>query len=377
MTKVPEFPYPVQPEPSVFSVLDKIHGCMVAWRDVLRRAQISELAEEFSGLDLEQKLDLDRRMLRIRPEFRTQVQSMGQDVRPYRIWERFRETYDPHPALTRALVDMKSDARISGNVFRRLPHLNPLFLLRGAPPITLPDGYRGRVVAFFITGAVSKRRQLPEDDVRLGEDAPGNASILLDTHDANVNAYHVTAVSEVHNEDGTLVNDLDWCHLTIPVKGVFTLDELARVTADDGFNWEIARDAGEDQRYAYLLGVARIVVSHLLYACSRTVEVDDKPRASRPPVKRKKGEPKPPAAARVRRMGWRLGSVIADSVRRASASARGAGTGASRAPHMRAPHLHTYLVGPGRQEIDIKWLDPIPVNMDKDDGTTITRHPMR
>lgn len=373
----PTFPYTVISQPPVFGIMEKIQGCTAAWMDVLRRVDLLEMAEEFSGLDTEQKLRLDRQLLRVRPEYRLQVQTMAQDIRPLRVWERYRETYEPHPALTDALVDMRSDTRIPGDVFRRLRHPNPVFLLSGAPPVTFPDGHSGRVVALVVTGAVSKRRQRPGDAVALADDAPGNASVLLDTHDPDANSFHVLAVSEVHNENGTLVDDLDWCHLTVPVKTAFTLDELARVTAEDGFNWEVAREASEDQRYTYLLGIARIAVSHLLYACSRTAEVDDKPRASRPPVKRRKGEPKPPPAARVRRMGWRMGSVIEDSVRRAGSRVPVQGTGRSRAPHVRAAHLHTYLVGPGRQEIDIKWLDPIPVNMGKDDGVTITRHAVR
>jgi hypothetical protein len=44
---------------------------------------------------------------------------------------------------------------------------------------------------------------------------------------------------------------------------------------------------------------------------------------------------------------------------------------------MRSAHLHIYRVGEGRREIDVKWLDPIPVNAAKDDGVTITSHPMR
>jgi hypothetical protein len=350
----------------------------MAWRTILKRVDIEELADEFDGLDPEQKLNLDRKMLNIRPEYRTQMQAMGQDLRPYNIWERSRETYEPHPALTKALVSMRSDTKIPGAVFQRLRHPNPLILLTGAPPVSLPDGYSGRVIAIFVTGAVSKRRQKPGGRITLDEDAPGNASILLDTHDSNVNSFHLTVVSEVHNAEGNQVNDLDWCHLTVPIKGEFTLDQLARATADDGFNWEIEREAHEDARYDYLVGVSRIAVAHLLYACSRASEIDDKPRASRPPAKAKKGAPKPAKAARVRRMGWRLGAAIQDSVRRAAERASTpTGTGKKLAPHVRAAHLHTYLVGPGRQEIEMKWLDPIPVNMNQDDGTTITSHPMK
>jgi hypothetical protein len=373
----PKLPYPVIAEPSAMFILGKIQQFTSAWRNILNVAQVQELAEEYGGMDLEQKRELDRKIQRINPQYRNHVITMGQDVRPYQIWERYRETYEPHPALTRALVDMKADTRIPAGVLQRLHHPNPLFLLPGAPPITFADGHSGRVVALFVIGAVSKRRQKPGDRTVLGDDAPDGASLLLDTHDEDINAYHVMTISEVHDPTGKLVVDWDWCHLTMPVKEEFTLDELARVTVDGEFRWTATREPSDDALHAYLLAVSRIAVSHLLYACSRTVELDGKPRASRPPVKPKKGEPKPPASARMRRMGWKLGAAIEDSVRRMHPRTPGTGTGKSRAPHMRGAHLHTYLVGPGRQEVDIKWLDPIPVNMAKDDGVTVTRHRMR
>lgn len=373
---LPTFPYPVIAEPSAFRIMETIQQCMSAWTDVLKRVDLYELADEFGGLDDDQKLVLDQKLANVKPQYQTQLLAMGMDLRPYRAWERFRETYEPHPALTRALVDMKSTAKIPGEVFRRLKHPNPVFLLTEGPSVTFADGGHGRVMAVFVSGAVSKRRERETDNMKLSDTAPGNASILLDTHDPNINSYHLTVVSEVFNADGTQVDDLDYCHLTIPVSGQFTLDELAVATADAGFNWEVEREAKETSRYEYLLGVSRIAISHLLYACSRTSEIDDKPRASRPPAKPKKGQPKPPVAARVRRMGWRIGATIQDTVRRISAR-EPVGTGKKKAPHMRGAHLHTYLVGPGRQEVEIKWLDPIPVNMQNDDGTTITKHHMR
>lgn len=374
----PEFPQPVLTEPSALKIMDTIQGFMEAWTDVLRRVNLEVLATEFVDLSFEEKLDLDHKMLAIKPEYRLQLQTMAQDVRPYRVWERCRETYEPHPSMSQELVKMKSDTLVPGEVFQRLRHPNPLFLLPGAPPVTLPEGSPGRIVAILITGAVARRHQAERDNAWVDEDAPGNASVLLDTHDPNANAYHATVLSEVHNEAGTQVVDLDWCHLTIPIRNKFTLDNLARGIAADGFNWTIPREAGEDGRYQYLLTVARATVSHLLYACSRTVEIDDKPRASRPPVKRKKGAPKAPSSARIRRMGWRIGAAIADSIRRApTVGAPGPGTGKKIKAHMRGAHLHLFRVGPGRQEIDVQWLDPIPVNMKLDDGKTITSHPMR
>jgi hypothetical protein len=127
------------------------------------------------------------------------------------------------------------------------------------------------------------------------------------------------------------------------------------------------------------MDAARAAVAHLLYACSRTAEIEDKPRASRPPAARKPGDAKPPKAAKMRRAGWRMGAAIEDTLRRQDTEDRAAATGTGRtvAPHIRSAHLHLYRVGPGRQEIEMKWLDPIAVNAGRDDGATVTRHPVR
>lgn len=372
----PALPYPVVWEPSALAIIDRVQNYMAGCLGILDRVGLSLLAKEFYGLTDEQKGHVDRTLDAIRPQYRLQIQTMGQDCRPYTIWRNHRETYEPHSALTRELVRMNPGTKIPGDVLLKLRHINPLFILTGTPEITLSDGRPGRVIAFFVTGAVSRRWQKGGDRMRVPDEAPGNVSVLWDTHDPDVNAFHVMAVSEVLDDDRMSVVDLDWCHLTVPVREPFTLDELARVTADDGFNWNVGRSAEEQQQHDYLLGVARVAVAHLVYVCSRTVEVDDKPRASRPPARRGKGEPKPEPSARLRRVGWRLGATIQDSVRAAASAARseGSGSGGSKAPHVRGAHLHTYLVGPGRQEVDVKWLGPIPVNMGKGDGTTVTRH---
>jgi hypothetical protein len=90
-----------------------------------------------------------------------------------------------------------------------------------------------------------------------------------------------------------------------------------------------------------------------------------------------KGGAKPRKPAKMHQVGYRTGARIEDIVRRiAQQRAAGVATGVRLPPHIRAAHAHLYWVGPGRKEIDIKFLDPIPVNLKDDDGSTATVHPM-
>lgn len=377
MPTLPKFPLPIYSEPAPLWILDTIQGHEEAGYAFLKSLGLTDLAD-FHGIMTDEQTDrIARIRRRLSAKYQEAVGSAAMDYQPYSVWLRHREVYEPHPVMSRELVTMRADSAVPGDVFQRLRHPNPMFLLSGAPSTRHPDGKPGRILALMFTGAISNA--YPTVSGTFSEDAPGNGSILVDTTDPLANAYRVTVVSEVHNQEGTRVVDLDWCHLTIPIRAAFTLDELVTHTALGGFRWaedSIKELYSQESQRNYLLTAARVAVSHLLYACSRTVEVGDKPRASRPPVVRRPGQPRPPKAARMRRLGWRLGAAIENSVRAAAAGRDGVAvpTGRRVAPHIRGAHLHLYRVGPGRQEVDLKWLDPIPVNASRDDGVTVTRH---
>ncbi|MFF7198262.1 hypothetical protein ACFZAM_31705 [Streptomyces sp. NPDC008079] len=302
--------------------------------------------------------------------------STARDAKPLLLWERHREVYEVHPAMTRALIRMKSDIKVPASVLRRLRHPNPMFTLPAAPPVTLLDGQPGRVFAVVVNGALSGSYEQGSATA----DLQANQSMLLDSHSPHANGYSVTVFSEVLSPDGSQVIDNDMCHITIPIVEDFTIDGLIEKTVADGFDIA-AEDAeassSEQSRLVYLRAVTRIVVAHLLYACSRTFEVTDA-RNGKPPAKRKAGKPRPPKPARMRRVGYRMGTAIADSLRRhQEAPMDSVATGRKLVPHTRAPHLHMYRVGPGRREIEMKLLDLMFINTSADDGTTVTVHPVR
>jgi hypothetical protein len=359
-------------------IADTIQGYMTMWQGVLRKNDVLPLAREVSELTDAEYLALEGKLDRFAPEGKRRLKNMGADLRPYLLWEKHRQTYEPHPAMTAELVKLKADVTIPAGVFHRLIHPNPWFLFTDdAPTVIHADGRQGRLMGAIVTGALSPRYR--NDGSRgIPADMPQGGAILMDTHDEDANALHALVFSEVWTEDGTAIEQYDMCHLTIPTVGTFTLEELVDQVVDSGFAWtaDLKAKAPQDRQRAYLKTCARAAVAHLLYASSRTVEIETKPRAIRPPVKRKPGEPKMPKSPRVMRMGWVTGTAIADRTRRPAAGHPASGTGKSRRPHIRGAHLHLYRVGPGRQEVELKWLDPIPVNAGKDDGRTITNHPM-
>jgi len=120
------------------------------------------------------------------------------------------------------------------------------------------------------------------------------------------------------------------------------------------------------------------LVSLLLYLCSESAEVGDgtqRPRNPEPKRTKKGWRLFAPDKTAV----WEVGARIGAALRRESFTARGPGDGthASPRPHVRRAHWHTYLVGPGRSERQLKWLPPILVNVEDPDALPATIKPVQ
>lgn len=350
----------------------------------LREANLETLA---SGTgDYDKAAD---RLETMRPGLARFHSALARDASTYLHWRRGMEVYDVHPAMTASLMRMGSKSKIPGSIFRRLRHLNPYFSIRGTVPVVHGEGDPGRIFGFYAVGAISGKYPLvpginPPDHVVTTH--AGYPATLLDTYDKAANALQVTITSEVLERSQRNVIDLDMCRLVLPMTKDFTLEELVEEVASSGFSWwqpgtGTARPSREKIERPYLTTMAKTAISHLLYACSRTVEITDPPvRGS--DIKRKKGKAKPAKQrSRIHPVGYRMGAAIEDSVRRAQQQQRAdeptEATGRKMPPHIRAPHSHLYWVGPGRQEAEIKFLDQIPVNIGGEEPEAITLHPMK
>lgn len=308
--------------------------------------------------------------------------STARDLQPMTMWREHRQVYNVHPAVTRSLTTMKSTTAIPGTTLRNLRHPNPLFTLPGGVTMTHADGHQGRAVGFYVTGAISGRYTIDPHVDHVGEKSDGspmaaNESVLRPTTDPDINAYHVLVVSEVLDNNGDQVIDHDFSRITIPIRDEFTLDTLVKDTVD-GFRWgpELAGTLTAERKTAYMRSLTHTVVTHLLYAVSKTAEIGKIRGENRPPVKRRPGTPKPERSAKIMPVGYRMGTALealpGRYENRQPDERTSVTTGRTMPPHIRAPHPHIYRVGPGRQDIELKWLDLIHVNAHLDDGTTAT-----
>jgi hypothetical protein len=115
-----------------------------------------------------------------------------------------------------------------------------------------------------------------------------------------------------------------------------------------------------------------VALMSMLYACSDEPDfLDVKPPRilqGRGPVK---GDD-----LNVRQVGLRIGTALR-SHRRASVSSTGVPQ-STMTPHVRRAHWHRFWVGPrnGERRLTLKWLPPIPVNVDKGEVEATVR-PLR
>lgn len=219
--------------------------------------------------------------------------------------------------------------------------------------------------------------RLPEWCVYI--EAPGRTVRGLGPEAIPIHGYYAHLEWDPNDERGELrvlldatVEGQDYLLPIILHRGHGTLD--AALAAAHAEALRVARAHGEDAaRAAAELAppVAELVhdtaslVSVLLYLCSQGAEITQTgtsvPHPRRPPMR----YPKAPTAWDV---AVRLGAAIREAHRRGEEAAN-VGFHASPRPHIRRAHWHTYLTGPRAEEQrrELRWLPPIPVNVDLGD----------
>lgn len=123
----------------------------------------------------------------------------------------------------------------------------------------------------------------------------------------------------------------------------------------------------------WLAFLARPAVSTLLYLCSEAAEYSGPQTPARPSGKKMY---RPPSGTKVWTVGERMGAALRRA--RSAEQREGAPQGERSAPrgHVRRAHWHTFLTGPRDQERRrvLRWLPPIPVNLDTDTERPAVTH---
>ena len=109
-------------------------------------------------------------------------------------------------------------------------------------------------------------------------------------------------------------------------------------------------------------GLMRRVLPLVMYLCSVSDETKALQSPTTMPTLQRKNRVMATNQPRIWNIGERVGAMIRTSAEREATDPTG--TGASKRPHIRRAHWHTYRVGSGRTETITKWIYQMTINAD-------------
>lgn len=267
------------------------------------------------------------------------------DAAVRRLWQRNRVVYSIDPDLWEALGDISTDAVIPAGLLVALPHPDPFIALPS--PLLLPvgGGEQMSIGGFFVTGAVPVIGGQAITSTH-ADHASGDLTLLF--------LAEVLDAAGRRKEVVPGLPDLIMSRVTLNVStrdatvGELIDMVLARFDA-------IPRGGNPTETTPRMITAA---LSALIYLCARNAELRPLPAAVSSRAAARRGQAKPPREVLV---GTEIGAQLR-AWRRSEAAAGGGGGGGVR-PHIRRAHPHTYWVGPGRREREVKFLWPTRVNL--------------
>jgi hypothetical protein len=284
------------------------------------------------------------------PVINHHLQMAAQECAAHDVWNRHRVLFEIHPGLTEHLRTSDSD-KFPPLVLANLPYPNPIIFLGKPVDLRDPSDKPIRLVGWYVTGKNGHGR-------------------YVDTSDPSAQSFHITALCEVLSDDLQTTTDWDYTRITLPVTGEdATVGELI-ASLMKNFRWDPTINNQQDRlRSEFMSTLLHVIVPHMLYLVSQTLESKPQP-VTVPPVPRvNKWDRKQGGGKAARQLvGFTSGPSLAALTRWGDEEVQPGtpkgpqGTHRSPVAHVRRAHFHTYRTGPGRTERVVKWLAPIPIN---------------
>lgn len=279
------------------------------------------------------------------PQYILEVRGYTMNCAIRSLWKRTRIVYSIHPDMQRELVDSTS-GRLPGDVFRLLPHTNPMIVFPGPVPISSPDGKHGRVLGIYVFG----RRD--------------EGTAICSTHDDQRDLLGLMCIIGLYDDRGNRV-DTEVIRMHIPIgMQTFTIDDAVDRTLTL-FAANMDAMLSMDQLRAWVGELMGLAINTLLYLCTDRPDltaVRDRKRKRKPG--KKKGSDRDTRPPTMIRVGWRIGPALMRVRKRAAAYHRKSDGSRRQPPHQRRCHYRWYHVGPGRTESVLKFIKPYMVNVD-------------
>jgi hypothetical protein len=275
------------------------------------------------------------------------IQSAIPTLAVARMWSRGRTVYAMHPQMVAELTDC-GDSKLPSSVFDHLPHINPFVAFPEPVQTVTSEGEDSTVLGFVVYGR------------------PRGSYGLCDSNDANrgdIGLMFLVSVPTAHQ--GKSVVDTDVIRVTLPLEaGTFSVDDAAAAVMRT-FTITSREPSTRERVHEWITELIRLAVNTLLYVCT---DDPDMHRVVVPPTKRagkkNRGKPKPVTRSQMVKVGWRLGPIL-HQARRAATANPSFTAGGRRRPrtHQRCAHYQLYRVGKGRRDSVLKFIKPVWVNL--------------
>ena len=289
-----------------------------------------------------------------------------------RLWLQHRIVYDIDPDLWAEMGTMGDAEVIPAGLMRALPHPDPFVVLpqRTLLPFPSDDRFMQRVDGLFVTGRTTV----------------GGHDVCVSTHSPHANGNLMLLICRTLVPRDTLVASRDpdvmMMEVSLPFGAGDTtvgglLSDIKHEMQVDPSNLKAVTMTSDREGREQLL---RAAIGALVYVCATNADLSpDRTIKSDAVARRLTGgggarKPKPVKAVEV---GFHVGAALrAHRARLDAEDAERAAGGAVRTvrPHVRRAHFHTFRHGPGRSLAKVKWLPPIPINVDKPGDGKPTAH---
>lgn len=305
------------------------------------RGMIAKL-EELPAHKIPAELETRRREWRVSSMVLAQWESQGRQVL----------------AINEELVEsirFASSSKITPEVFRTLPYLNPMVVFPTPPRIkTHTKGETLRVLGFHTYG-------LPHPRVH-----------VLSTHDPEADTLGAYTVIEITRDDDPHNPIIEFDYISFPMDGqALTLKEAVDAMMSR-FEWNHGDDTVRSKN-RFMRELVSLVVGSLMYLCSTTLDAEKVPRKA---VLKALGNP-PRAPFSMYRVGWQIGAALSAARRTVKVDdpSQQIKPGYEQDPQHRRAHFKTVWTGEGSMIPKTVFIAPYWTHMERlgDKGVNTVR----
>lgn len=276
------------------------------------------------------------------PKYRQEVPGWMVSTAVLKLWRaQGRQALFIHPGLVDTLR-MSSSAKITPEVFRTLPYLEPLVVF--PEPFTVKShtsAETAKALGFFTYGKTADGRQ-------------------TSTHDPDASAFGAYVLLDITPE-GHTEPVIECDAVSFPMVGEsYTLAEAVD-RLEESFRWSVAADNTDSAR-KFIQGLLTLVIGSVMYLCSTTIEAEKVPRKV---VAKTLGTPRVPFSAY--RVGWNIGAALNAARKSVTVDdpSQQPKSGFEQEPQHRRAHFKTVWTGEGSRVPKTVFIAPYWTHTEK------------